>query len=113
MTLPTADTASAPAAGAGADFLPINGTDYVEFYVGDALQAAHFYQSAFGFQRVAYRGLETGSRETTSILVQQQKIRFLLTSSQSPDSYVSEHVRLHGDGVKDIALWVDDAVYSF
>lgn len=103
-----------PATGTRAeDFLPINGTDFIEFYVGDAVQAAYFYQSAFGFQRKAYKGLETGSRECTSILLEQGKIRFLLTSAQEPDSYVAEHVRLHGDGVRDIALWVDDAVYSF
>ncbi len=113
MTLSTPDTAVNSSTDAAEDFLPLNGTDHVEFYVGDALQAAHFYQSAFGFQRVAYKGLETGSREYTSILVQQEKIRFVLTSAQNPDSFVAEHVRKHGDGVRDIALWVDDAVYSF
>jgi len=113
MTLSTPDTAVNSSTDAAEDFLPLNGTDHVEFYVGDALQAAHFYQSAFGFQRVAYKGLETGSREYTSILVQQEKIRFVLTSAQNPDSFVAEHVKKHGDGVRDIALWVDDAVYSF
>ncbi len=95
------------------DFLPINGTDHIEFYVGNALQAAHYYQSAFGFQLTAYRGLETGTRDRTSYLVQQDKIRFVLTSALHTDSPIAEHVRRHGDGVKDIALWVDDATYSF
>ena len=102
-----------PAPVSSEDFLPINGTDYVEFYVGDAVQAAHYYQSAFGFQAKAFIGLETGSRDRTSILLVQDKIRFLLTSALDPDSFVAEHVRLHGDGVRDIALWVDDAVYSY
>lgn len=95
------------------DFLPINGTDHIEFYVGNANQAAHYYQSAFGFQLKAYRGLETGIRDRTTFLLEQGKIRFLLTSALLPDSPIGEHVRRHGDGVKDIALWVDDATYSF
>jgi len=95
------------------DFLPINGTDHIEFYVGNATQAAHYYRTAFGFQLKAYRGLETGVRDRTSFLLEQGKIRFLLTSALLPDSTIGEHVRRHGDGVKDIALWVDDATYSF
>ncbi|MFT5143226.1 MAG: 4-hydroxyphenylpyruvate dioxygenase [Rhodothermales bacterium] len=95
------------------DFLPINGTDYVEFYVGNSRQAAHFYRNAFGFEIVAYRGLETGHRESTSFLLQQDKIRFVLTSSMGPDSDIGRHVMRHGDGIRDIALWVDDARYSF
>lgn len=95
------------------DFLPINGTDYVEFYVGNAKQAAYFYKTAFGFEIVAYRGLETGSRDRTSFVLKQNKIRFVFTSSLLPDSPIIEHVRRHGDGVKDIALWVDNATYSF
>jgi 4-hydroxyphenylpyruvate dioxygenase len=91
------------------DTFPINGTDYVEFYVGNAKQAAHFYQSAFGFQLVAYRGPETGVRDRVSYLLVQNKIRLVLTSAQGPDGDVAEHVRRHGDGVRDIALWVDDA----
>jgi 4-hydroxyphenylpyruvate dioxygenase len=97
----------------GEDFLPINGTDYVEFYVGNAKQAAYYYQSAFGFQPLAYRGLETGDKEKTSYVVRQGKITFVFTTSLIPDSPVSEHVRIHGDGVKAIALWVDDARVSF
>lgn len=95
------------------DFLPINGTDYVEFYVGNAKQAAHFYQTAFGFQPVAYAGLETGLKDRCSYVLQQDKIRFVLTSALTPDSPISEHVRKHGDGVKVVALWVDDAEKSF
>jgi 4-hydroxyphenylpyruvate dioxygenase len=91
------------------DFLPINGTDYVELYVGNAKQAAHYYKTAFGFQSVAYAGLETGLRDRTSYVLQQDKIRLVLTTSFDPDSEISNHVRKHGDGVKVIALWVDDA----
>ncbi len=91
------------------DVFPINGTDYVEFYVGNAKQAAHFYQSAFGFQFVAYRGPETGVRDRVSYLLVQNKIRLVLTSPLGPDGDVAEHVRAHGDGVRDLALWVDDA----
>lgn len=95
------------------DFLPINGTDYIEFYVANAKQAAFFYKTAFGFDIVAYRGLETGSRDRTSYVLQQNKIRFVLTAALVPDSPVVDFVTQHGDGVRDIALWVDDATYSF
>lgn len=95
------------------DFLPIIGTDYIEFYVGNARQAAHFYQSAFGFQISGYRGPETGYRDAASYLLQQDKIRFVLTTALRPQSPTASHVHLHGDGVRDIALWVDDASYSF
>lgn len=95
------------------DFLPINGTDYVELYVGNAKQAAHFYKTAFGFQSVAYAGLETGVKDHVSYVLQQDKIRLVLTTSFDPDSEISEHVRRHGDGVKVIALWVDDARKAF
>jgi 4-hydroxyphenylpyruvate dioxygenase len=91
------------------DVFPINGTDYVEFYVGNAKQAAHFYQTAFGFQLVGYRGPETGVRDRASYLLVQNKIRLILTSALAPDGAVADHVRKHGDGVRDIALWVDDA----
>ena len=93
--------------------LPIKGTDYVEFYVGNAKQAAHFYQSAFGFQPVAYAGLETGLKDRTSYVLRQDKITFVLTAALTPDSSVAEHHRMHGDGVKVIALWVDDARKSY
>ncbi|GJM32151.1 MAG: 4-hydroxyphenylpyruvate dioxygenase [Saprospiraceae bacterium] len=95
------------------DLFPINGTDYIEFYVGNAKQAAHFYQTAFGFNIVAYRGPETGSRDTVSYVLQQGKIRFVLTNALSPDHDISRHVLVHGDGVKVLALWVDDAEYAF
>lgn len=95
------------------DFLPINGTDYVEFYVGNAKQAAYYYQTAFGFQPLAYSGLETGDREKTSYVLAQDKIRFVFTTALNPDSAIGEHVKLHGDGVKFVALWVDDATKSF
>ena len=91
------------------DTFPINGTDYVEFYVGNAKQAAHFYQSAFGFQLLAYRGPETGTRDRASYLLVQNKIRLVVTSSLGPDGAIADHVRHHGDGVRDLALWVDDA----
>jgi 4-hydroxyphenylpyruvate dioxygenase len=91
------------------DFLPINGTDYVELYVGNAKQAAHFYKTAFGFQELAYAGLETGMRDRVCYVLAQDKIRLVLTSPFDPESQISDHLRRHGDGVKVIALWVDDA----
>lgn len=95
------------------DFLPLNGTDYIEFYVGNAKQAAHFYRSAFGMKLVAYRGPETGTRDRASYLVQQNKIRFVLTTPLHPDGPISEHIRRHGDGVREIALWVDNAESAY
>jgi 4-hydroxyphenylpyruvate dioxygenase len=95
------------------DFLPLNGTDYVEFYVGNAKQAAYFYRAAFGMRLVAYRGPETGTRDRASYVVQQGKIRFILTTPLQPDGPIAEHVRLHGDGVHEIALWVDDAESAY
>lgn len=91
------------------DFLPINGTDYVELYVGNAKQAAHFYKTAFGFQSLAYAGLETGLRDRASYVLQQDKIRLVLTTPMKSDTLISEHIKKHGDGIKVIALWVDDA----
>ena len=93
--------------------LPINGTAYVEFYVGNAKQAAHYYQSAFGFQPLAYAGLETGLKDRTSYVLKQDKIIFVLTAGLTPDSEVTEHQKKHGDGVKVIALAVDDAKASY
>jgi len=95
------------------DFLPINGTDYVEFYVGNAKQAAFYYQTAFGFQPLAYAGLETGLKDRTSYVLVQDKIRFVFTSSLVPDSEIAVHAMKHGDGVKVVALWVDDARKSW
>ena len=96
-----------------ADFLPLNGTDYVEFYVGNARQAAHFYRSAFGFKLVAYAGPETGVRGRASYVLQQDKIRIVLTTALGTDGPIAEHVAKHGDGVRDVALWVDDARASW
>ena len=95
------------------DFLPLNGTDYIELYVGNAKQAAHFYKSAFGFQSFAYSGLETGNKETTSYVVTQDKIKIILTSPMTKGGPINEHLEKHGDGVKVVALWVDDATYSY
>lgn len=95
------------------DFLPINGTDYVELYVGNAKQAAHYYKTAFGFQDLAYAGLETGIRDKTSYVLQQGKIRLVLTTPFDPESEISKHLTKHGDGVKVIALWVNDAYDAF
>ncbi|MBL7691276.1 MAG: 4-hydroxyphenylpyruvate dioxygenase [Flavipsychrobacter sp.] len=91
------------------DFLPINGTDYVELYVGNAKQSAHYYKTAFGFQSLAYCGLETGVKDRTSYVLVQDKIRLVLTTPMVPEGEVADHIRKHGDGVKVIALWVDDA----
>jgi 4-hydroxyphenylpyruvate dioxygenase len=96
-----------------ADTFPINGTDYIEFYVGNAKQASHYYCTAFGFQLVAYRGPETGTRDRTSYLLQQNKIRLVLTTALAPGHPVARHVDEHGDGVRDLALWVDDARVAF
>jgi 4-hydroxyphenylpyruvate dioxygenase len=95
------------------DFLPLLGTDYVEFYVGNAKQAAHFYKTAFGFQSYAYKGLETGSRDSVSYVLKQDKIRLVLTTALNSNSPIGEHVKKHGDGVKIIALWVEDARSAF
>jgi 4-hydroxyphenylpyruvate dioxygenase len=111
-------TQTVPETAATADVFPINGTDYIELYVGNAKQAAHYYQGAFGFQQVAYRGPETGTRDRASYLLQQQKIRLVLTSVTRPDASplakeIAAHVHRHGDGVKDLALWVDDARQAY
>ncbi len=91
------------------DFLPLLGTDYVEFYVGNAKQAAHFYKTAFGFQSLAYKGLETGATDEVSYVLAQDKIRLILTTPLNSKSLVNNHIVKHGDGVKVIALWVEDA----
>lgn len=95
------------------DFLPINGTDFIEFYVGNAKQAAHFYKTAFGFQSDAYSGPETGVRDRVSYVLKQQKIRLVLTTALHSDHPIADHVKKHGDGVKILALWVDDAKKSY
>jgi 4-hydroxyphenylpyruvate dioxygenase len=101
------------AAATSTDTFPINGTDFIEFYVGNAKQASHYYRSAFGFQLLAYRGPETGTRDRASYLLQQNKVRLVLTTPLSPDHPIAAHIQRHGDGVRDIALWVDDAREAF
>jgi 4-hydroxyphenylpyruvate dioxygenase len=95
------------------DFLPINGTDHLELYVGNAKQSALYYQHCFGFELVAYAGPETGLRDRASYVLKQDKIRLVLTSSLQMDTEMARHVARHGDGVKVLALWVDDARKSF
>ncbi len=95
------------------DTFPLKGTDHLEFYVGNAKQSALYYQAALGFEWVAYAGPETGVRDRVSYVLQQDKIRIVLTSSLLPDTDIARHVALHGDGVKVLALWVDDAEYSY
>lgn len=91
------------------DFLPLLGTDYVEFYVGNAKQAAHYYKTAFGFQSHAYAGLETGLKDKVSYVLKQDKIRLVLTTPLNSASPIGEHIKKHGDGIKIVALWVEDA----
>lgn len=95
------------------DFLPLLGTDYVEFYVGNAKQAAHFYKTAFGFQSLAYAGPETGVKDKVSYVLRQNKLTFVLTTALRKDSTISNHVNIHGDGVKYLALKVDDATSAW
>jgi 4-hydroxyphenylpyruvate dioxygenase len=95
------------------DFLPLLGTDYVEFYVGNAKQAAHYYKTAFGYQSYAYKGLETGSKDEVSYVIAQDKIRIVLTTPLNSKSPINDHLKKHGDGVKVIALWVEDARKSW
>ena len=102
-------TTASPAPSIAHDTFPINGTDYIEFYVGNAKQSALFYRAAFGFELIAYRGPETGVRDRASYLLRQDRIRFVLTTPIGPDGPIADHVRLHGDGVRDLAFWVDDA----
>ena len=95
------------------DTFPINGTDFVEFWVGNARQAAAYYQHAWGYRLIAYRGPETGTRDRASYVLQQGKIRLVLTTAIRPDGPIAEHVFRHGDGVRDIAFWVDDCRDAF
>ena len=95
------------------DFLPLLGTDYIELYVGNAKQAAHFYKTALGFQSFAYKGLETGSRDSVSYVLKQDKIRLVLTTPLNSKSIINEHIVKHGDGIKVIALWVEDAKKAY
>src|SRR5271167_4379897 len=95
------------------DFLPLNGTDYVEFYVGNARQSAYFYRAAFGMSLVAYAGPETGLRDRASYVLQQGKVRFVLTTALRSNSEIAQHVHKHGDGVRAIALVVQDAAAAW
>ncbi|MFN5359760.1 MAG: 4-hydroxyphenylpyruvate dioxygenase family protein, partial [Bacteroidota bacterium] len=95
------------------DFLPLAGTDYIELYVGNAKQAAHYYKTAFGYQELAYSGPETGEKEKVSYVLRQNKVTMVLTTPLRPTSAIAEHVHLHGDGVKAIALTVPDARSAF
>ncbi len=95
------------------DFLPLLGTDHVELYVGNAKQAAYYYMAAWGFQPLAYAGLETGLKDRVSYVIQQDKIRLVLTSPLKSGGEINKHIDAHGDGVKAIALWVDDAAKSY
>jgi len=98
---------------AALDFMPLNGTDHIELYVSNAKQAAHYYKTAFGFQSLAYAGLETGIRDRESYVVSQDKIRLVLTSPLKSNTEIGRHIDTHGDGVKVMALWVDDATYAY
>ncbi|MBA3579040.1 MAG: 4-hydroxyphenylpyruvate dioxygenase [Gemmatimonadaceae bacterium] len=95
------------------DTFPINGTDYIEFWVGNAKQASHYYRTAWGYRVAAYRGPETGVRDRVSYLLEQGKIRLVLTSALGSSGPIADHVHKHGDGVRDLALWVDDAREAF
>ncbi|MCH6200456.1 4-hydroxyphenylpyruvate dioxygenase [Aquiflexum sp. LQ15W] len=95
------------------DFLPLNGTDYVELYVGNAKQSSFFYQYAFGYELIAYAGPETGIRDRASYVLKQDKIRLVLTTPLKENHPIADHIKKHGDGVKVLALWVDDAAQSF
>jgi len=95
------------------DFLPLKGTDYIEIYVGNAKQAAHFYKTAFGFQSLAYAGPETGVKDRASYVLIQGKMRIVLTTPLNSNHEINQHILKHGDGVHSLALWVDDAYDAF
>jgi len=111
--MPTTIAAPKKAPTAEEDFLPLQGTDYVEFYVGNAKQAAHFYKTAFGFQSLAYSGPETGTKEKASYAIRQNRLTFVLTTPIRPKNPIADHVQKHGDGVKAIALTVEDAASAW
>jgi 4-hydroxyphenylpyruvate dioxygenase len=106
-------TQTVPVATPVADAFPINGTDYIELYVGNAKQSSMYYRTAFGFQLVAYRGPETGTRDRASYVLEQDKVRLVLTTPLRTEGPVAMHLAKHGDGVRDLALWVDDARRAF
>src|SRR5215510_4896043 len=105
--------AKEPRVPAAADFLPLQGTDYVEFYVGNAKQAAHYYKTAFGFQSLAYAGPETGLKDLASYAVRQNKLTFVFTTPLRSGNPMADHIYSHGDGVKVLALRVDDATDAY
>src|SRR6185437_2685554 len=100
-------TEAAPVTRETTDTFPINGTDHIEFFVGNAKQASVYYRAAFGFQLVAYRGPETGTRDRASYVLEQDKVRLVLTTPLRPTGPIAAHVAARGDGVHDLALWVD------
>src|SRR6202140_6027883 len=102
--MPTTIAAPKKAPPVEADFLPLQGTDYMEFYVGNAKQAAHFYKTAFGFQSLAYSGPETGTKEKATYVIRQNKLTFVLTTPLRSNNPITEHIHKHGDGVKGRAL---------
>jgi 4-hydroxyphenylpyruvate dioxygenase len=106
-------TAIDPSLDSAVDTFPIEGTDYVEFYVGNAKQASHYYRTTFGYRLVAYQGPETGVRDRASYVLEQGKVRLVLTSPVRGEGPIADHVHRHGDGVRDIALWVQDARHLF
>jgi len=111
--MPTTIAAPTKTPAAEKDFLPLQGTDYIEFYVGNAKQAAHFYKTVFGFQSLAYSGPETGTKETASYAIRQNKLTFLLTTPVRSGNAIADHIAKHGDGVKAIALKVEDATSAW
>src|SRR5437868_11506215 len=111
--MPTTIATPKKAPAAEADFLPLEGTDYVEFYVGNAKQAAHFYKTAFGFQSLAYSGPETGTKDRVSYAIRQNKLTFLLTTPLRTDNPIADHIAKHGDGGKAIAAKVKDATSAW
>jgi 4-hydroxyphenylpyruvate dioxygenase len=113
IPMETTIAAPKPTSSAETDFLPLQGTDYVEFYVGNAKQAAHFYKTAFGFQSLAYSGPETGVKEKASYVIRQNKLTFVLTTPLRANHPITEHIHKHGDGVKVLALKVEDATSAW
>jgi 4-hydroxyphenylpyruvate dioxygenase len=111
--MPTTIAAPKKAPAVEKDFLPLQGTDYIEFYVGNAKQAAHYYKTVFGFQSLAYSGPETGIRDRASYAIRQNKLTFVLTTPMHPDGAIADHIYKHGDGVKAIALKVEDATSAW
>jgi len=111
--MPTTIAAPKKAPVAETDFLPLQGTDYIEFYVGNAKQAAHFYKTAFGFQSLAYAGPETGTKDRASYVLRQNNLTFVLTTPVHPDNPIADHIYKHGDGVKVLALRVEDATEAW